>query len=93
MWSDVESGLPPSMMRANDSQTQLSLDYPMIENYGMILSEPAGGAAHGDAIPGWVNPLLAQVSECMHGRRPPLLIKVNVLSHSCTSPASILALT
>ena len=63
MWSDVENGLLPEspLKRANDSQTQLSLDYPVIENYGMILSEPSGGAKKGDAIPGWVNPLLAQV--------------------------------
>jgi hypothetical protein len=67
MWTDVENSLLQSpLLHANDSQTQLSLDYPMIENYGMILSEPSGGAPSGptfkDAIPGWVNPLLAQVS-------------------------------
>ena len=67
LWTDVENSLLQSpLLHANDSQTQLSLDYPMIENYGMILSEPSGGAPSGptfkDAIPGWVNPLLAQVS-------------------------------
>ena len=76
MWSDVENRLllPQQLPlgRANDSQTQLSLDYPLIENYGMILSEPAGGAAPGDAIPGWVNPLLAQCTPAS-------------IDHSCTN--------
>ena len=70
MWSDVETGL--LQPRANDSRTQLSLDYPMIENYGFVLSEPSGGAAPGMAIPGWVNPLLAQCTP-------------DSLEHSCTN--------
>jgi hypothetical protein len=79
LWSDVENSLlqqagsPPLIpVHANDSQTQLSLDYPVIENYGMILSEPSGGAAKGDAIPGWANPLLAQCTPAS-------------IDHSCTN--------
>jgi hypothetical protein len=34
-------------MRADDSLTQLSLDYPMVENYGFVLSTPS------PMIPGW----------------------------------------
>ena len=44
----------------------------MIENYGFVLSEPSGGATPGNAIPGWVNPLLAQCTP-------------ESLGHSCTN--------
>ena len=36
-------------MRADDSLTQLSLDYPMVENYGFVLSPPS------PMIPGWIS--------------------------------------
>ena len=57
MWSDVATALSVAgdvHSRANDSKTQLSLDYIMVENYGFVLSEPS------PSIAGWVNPLLAQ---------------------------------